>query len=329
MSTAMTLLDDSDTLLATGAAIDVRPLTTNVGAEIFGVDLREALDEGTVAQIRAALLQWKVVFFRDQELTSEQQIRFGGHFGSVTPAHPTLPGLDGQPEILSLDSRVFRQVAEALAAGGDKADAVEQLGEYAQGGWHTDVTFVHNPPLGSILRAIDVPPYGGDTHWSNLVAAYEGLSPSFRAYIDTLQAVHTNELQVGSGGAFPELKKAFEARPYRSVHPVVRVHPETGEKAIFVTPGFTRSIVGLTQSESDATLGLLFEQIAKPTYTVRFRWQANSIAFWDNRVTAHLPPTDLKGVEHDRVLQRITLAGEVPVGADGFRSESVEGGRFD
>ena len=323
----MALLESIDTTPTT--SIDVRPLTTNVGAEIFGVDLSADLDAVTVADVRAALLRWKVVFFRDQDLTSEQQIRFGGYFGSVTPAHPTLPGLDGQPQILSLDSRQFRAVAEQLAVDGDKAKAYEQLGEYADGGWHTDVTFVHNPPLGSILRAIEVPPYGGDTHWSNLVAAYEGLSPAFRDYIDTLQAVHTNELQVGSGGGFPELKKAFEARPYRSVHPVVRVHPETGEKAIFVTPGFTRSIVGLTKSESDATLGLLFEQIAKPTYTVRFRWQPGSIAFWDNRVTAHLPPTDLKGVEYERVLQRITLAGDLPVGPDGRTSESLEGGRFD
>lgn len=310
------------------ARLDVRPLTPKVGAEIFGVDLRDPLDAGTVAEIRAALLEWKVVFFRDQDITSEQQIRFGTYFGDVTPAHPTLPGLDGSPEILSLDSRVYRAFAEHLAAGGDRAAVLEKLGEYADSSWHTDVTFVHNPPLGSILRGVIVPPYGGDTHWSNLVAAYEALSPSFRAYIDTLDAVHTNELNLGSGGGLPQLKDMFEASPYRSIHPVVRVHPETGEKALFVSPGFTRSIVGLSASESTAVLGLLFEQISKPAHTVRFRWRPNSIAFWDNRATAHLPPTDLKGLEVDRVVQRITLAGDVPVGADGRSSTSVEGGAF-
>lgn len=325
----MTLTADHPTATSTPTTIDVQPLTANVGAEIFGVDLTQPLDATTVADIRAALLQWKVVFFRDQDLTTDQQIDFGARFGEVTPAHPTLPGLEGAPEVLSLDSRVYRAFAEHLAAGGDREEVLEQLGEYADSSWHTDVTFVHNPPLGSILRGVIVPPYGGDTHWSNLVTAYQGLSQGFREYVDTLDAVHTNELKVGAGGGLPQLKQMFESSPYSTIHPVVRVHPETGEKALFVSPGFTRSIVGLSASESDAVLGLLFEQITKPANTVRFRWRPNSIAFWDNRATAHLPPTDLKGLDVDRVVQRITLAGDVPVGADGRSSVSVQGGRFD
>lgn len=308
--------------------IEVRPVTGHIGAEIFGVDLSQPLASDVIAEIRQTLLRWKVVFFRDQDITAEQQIAFGQQFGEITPAHPTLPGLADHPEVLSLDSSLFRSVKEALAATGDKGEAIAKLGEYVDSGWHTDVTFVHNPPLGSILRGVVVPPYGGDTTWSNLVVAYEHLSPAVRDFVDGLQARHTNVLFTDPNGIFAEYKDAFEAMQYETIHPVVRVHPETGEKSLYVSPGFTRSIEGLTAKESDAVLKLLFEQIAKPAYTVRFRWQPNSIAFWDNRATAHLGPGDLAHLAFDRTVQRITIAGDVPVGPDGFESISVSGSDF-
>ena len=316
------------TITGNNVDLDVRPLTSFIGAEIHGVDLRQDLPESIVAAIRATLLRWKVVFFRDQDITADQQGAFGSRFGDVTPAHPTLPGLEDHPEVLSLDSRVFREAAARVkAAQGDKRTGADLVGEYIDNRWHTDVTFVVNPPLASILRGVIVPPYGGDTQWSNLVAAYQHLSEPVRRTIDGLQAVHTNTLYT-SGAAAKETKRQFESVPYTSVHPVVRVHPETGERALFVNPGFTRQIVGLSPRESDSMLNILFAQIAHPAFTVRFRWQPNSIAFWDNRATCHRAPADLSHLAFDRVVQRITLAGDIPVGPNGFISEAVSGPQF-
>ena len=165
----------------------------------------------------------------------------------------------------------------------------------------------------SILRAETVPPYGGDTSWSNLVAAYEGLPEPFRELADKLRAKHSFAPDYGK---------------FAAIHPVVRVHPETGERALFVSPGFTRhsrEIVGLSKRHSECLLGLLYEQIARQEYTVRFRWEPGSVAFWDNRATAHLAPNDLGHLDYERVMYRITLNGDVPVGPDGRESELVEG----
>lgn len=293
------------------ATIDVRPMTGHIGAEIFGVDLTGPIEPAVVAELRAALLKWKVIFFRDQHVTPEQQIAFGRLFGDVTPGHPTLPTLPGHPEILPLDSREYRPI------GGIE---IKNL-------WHTDVTFVRNPPMGSILRGVIVPPYGGDTTWSNLVTAYETLSAPLRDLVDGLHAVHVNQLHLERGDA-NKLAEMFSRTPYETVHPVVRVHPETGERALFVNPNFTRNIVELSATESDRVLGLLYEQIARPAFTVRFRWQPDSVAFWDNRSTAHLVPGDLGHLDFERVMHRITLAGDIPVGVDGRPSESSAGGAF-
>ncbi|MET0895888.1 MAG: TauD/TfdA family dioxygenase [Acidimicrobiia bacterium] len=317
------------TTSALATHLEVRPLTSFIGAEIRGVDLREPLADSAVAEIRAALLKWKVVFFRDQNITPEQQVEFGQRFGEITQAHPTLPGLEGHPKILSLDSNLFKEAAARIAAArGDKGAGTSLVGEYVDNRWHTDVTFVVNPPTASILRGVVVPPYGGDTFWTNLVAAYEHLSEPVRDAIDGLQAVHTNTLYTQSGTAGEELKKQFEATRYTSVHPVVRVHPETGERALFVNPGFTQNIVGVSAAESAALLRILFAQLSHPAFTVRFRWQPDSIAFWDNRATAHQGPGDLRHLEFERVVQRITLVGDVPVGPDGFTSESLQGAEF-
>jgi alpha-ketoglutarate-dependent taurine dioxygenase len=194
--------------------------------------------------------------------------------------------------------------------------------------WHTDVTFVHNPPLGSILKAVEIPTYGGDTAWTNLVAAYDGLSQPLKELVGGLHAVHRNEILVELGS--PQglaLRSAFTSSPYWTEHPVVRVHPETGEKALFVNPNFTSHLVGLRNKESRALLALLYDHIADPRFTVRFRWAPGSIAFWDNRATAHLAAFD--GVRGEpRTLHRITIAGDVPVGPDGFESVALEGGAF-
>jgi taurine dioxygenase len=291
--------------------LDVRPMSGHIGAEIFGVDLAGPIEPAVVAELRAALLRWKVIFFRDQPLTPAQHIAFGRLFGEVTPGHPTLPTLEGHPEVFPLDSRSYKALGDIR---------VRSL-------WHTDVTFVQNPPTGSILRGLIVPPYGGDTQWANLVTAYEALSAPLRDLVDGLHAVHVNQLHLERGNS-SKLSELFASTPYETVHPVVRVHPETGERALFVNPNFTRSIVELSNPESDQILDLLYQQIARPEFTVRFRWQPNSIAFWDNRATAHLAPADLAHLEFERVMHRITLAGDVPVGVDGAPSQSREGQAF-
>ena len=193
--------------------------------------------------------------------------------------------------------------------------------------WHTDVTFVPNPPMGSILRGMVVPTYGGDTQWTNLVVAYEQLSAPLQRLCDELHAVHHNFLPIARGELSGALKKQFQSQDLRAVHPVVRVHPESGEKALFVNPNFTSHIVELSRAEGTHLLALLYEHLSNPSYTCRFRWEPGSIAFWDNRATCHLVPTDVPPGAH-RSMQRITLAGDLPVGPDGSVSYSLSGDTF-
>jgi taurine dioxygenase len=313
---------------STSTRLDVRPTAGYIGAEIHGVDLSQPLDPAIVAEIRATLLTWKVVFFRDQELTQAQHIAFGRQFGTVTPAHPTLPAaFPDHPEILLLDNRVMG------GAGGEGMDGEAGTKDNGAGGlaidsqWHTDVTFVPNPPMGSILRGVVVPPYGGDTQWINLAVAYERLSAPIRTMIDGLHAVHHNHLPIKRGDLPPALAKQFLGTGLRSIHPVVRVHPETGERVIFVNPNFTSHIDELSRQEGRHLLAMLYEHMSNAEFSTRFRWQPNSVAFWDNRATAHLVPTDIPPGMH-RSMQRITIAGDTPVGPDGSTSRSLEGAAF-
>ncbi len=308
------------TTLAPRTSLDVQPLSGHTGAEIVGVDLSQPLDPEVVAEIRATLVKWKVIFFRDQQLTQEQHLAFGRQFGEPTPAHPTLPAaFPDHPEILLLDNEAFMK-REKDGGGGAGGPSIESR-------WHTDVTFVPNPPMGSILHGVVIPPYGGDTQWTNLVVAYERLSPPLQRLCDELHAVHHNFLPIARGELPGALKKQFQSQDIRSVHPVVRVHPESGEKALFVNPNFTSHIVELSRAEGNHLLALLYEQIASPAYTCRFRWTPGSIAFWDNRATCHLVPTDVPPGER-RSMQRITLAGDLPVGPDGAASYSLSGESF-
>ncbi|SNQ48444.1 Alpha-ketoglutarate-dependent sulfate ester dioxygenase [Frankia canadensis] len=295
--------------------IDVRPLSGHTGAEIHGIDLRADLDDAAVAEIRAALHQWKVVFFRDQHIDHAQQVAFGRRFGRLTPAHPHEDAPPaGFPEILPIDSRRYEKYFGKRKATYDN-------------GWHTDVTALVNPPAGSILRGDIIPPYGGDTAWTNLVAAYEALPEPLRDLADGLRARH-------SFGNFPvdsDYGRKVAANPLVAVHPVVRVHPETGERALFVSPSFTAKegqIVGFSPKQSRQILDLFYDQISRAEFTVRFKWNPGDVAFWDNRATAHLGPSDLGHLDFDRVLYRVTLEGEVPVGVDGRQSELVAGEPF-
>jgi taurine dioxygenase len=309
------------TSVDTALGIDVRPVSGHIGAEIHGVDLREDLDDAIIAEIRAALHRWKVVFFRDQHLDHAQQVAFGRRFGQLTPAHPHEDAPpEGFPEIFPIDSRRYDKLF------GDKN--LKKRKVTYDNGWHTDVTALVNPPAGSILRAEIVPPYGGDTQWTNLVAAYEALPEPLQRLADGLRAKHSFGQPIFEGSDYG---KKIKANPLVAIHPVVRVHPETGERALFVSPSFTardNEIIGFGPRQSRAILDLFYEQISKPEFTVRFRWNPGDIAFWDNRATAHLGPSDVNIAEFDRVLYRVTLVGDVPVGVDGRESELIAGSPF-
>ena len=253
----------------TRTRLEIRPLSVFTGAEIHGVDLTRPLRDDEVEQIRAALLRWKVVFFRDQHIDHAQHLAFAQYFGRPTSAHPyDANPPEGYPQIRTISSR----------------STTGRRGER----WHTDVTGVVNPPAGSILRAgRQVPAYGGDTVFTNLVAAYEHLSPALRALADTLWARHQFGGYNGDLDNQTVYAQRVQASPLVSEHPVVRVLPETGERALFVNPGFTRRIKDVNEEESRHLLNLFFEEITRPEYTARFRWEPGSIAFWDNRATAH------------------------------------------
>jgi alpha-ketoglutarate-dependent taurine dioxygenase len=303
--------------------LSVRPIAGHIGADVDGVDLSQPLDEATVGRLTDALHRHKVIFFRDQELDHAGQIRFGRHFGELTYAHPhdDAPP-EGYPEIFTVDPRRYEQRY-------GKDNPVQTRRKYSYfAGWHTDVTAAVNPPAGSILRAETVPEFGGDTTWTNLVAAYQGLSEPVRRFIDTLRAEH----RYGGGHEQPtgsdRYRRRVEDNLLVSVHPVVRVHPATGERALFVNPGFTSHVLDLTPRENRALLDLLYAELTRPEYTVRFRWRPGSVAFWDNRATAHLAPTDLDHLDVERTLHRVTLIGDRPVGPDGRESELIAGREF-
>ncbi len=296
--------------VSTHHRIEIKPLSVFTGAEIHGVDLTQALQPDEVEQIRAALWRWKVVFFRDQHIDHAQHLRLAQYFGKPTSAHPYDPNPPpGFPQIRTISS----------------TSKTGRRGER----WHTDVTGAVNPPAASILRAgYELPEYGGDTIFTNLVAAYEHLSPALRHLADGLWARHQFG---GFNGDFENqtvYAQRVKANPLVSDHPVVRVLPETGERALFLNPGFTRRINDVSEDESRHLLALFFEEIVRPEYTVRFRWQPGSIAFWDNRATAHQGPGDFAYLDAERVLYRITLEGDVPVGVDGRESVAVLGERF-
>jgi taurine dioxygenase len=321
----MTIQQLSDGISISGSGVTVEPVAGRTGALISGVDISQPLDATTVEVIQKALDTWKVVFFRDQNLDHKSQIAFARNFGNLTYAHPhdnTPP--DGYPEIYTVDDR---RLSERLGVDVKKRRLETRS---LTGGWHTDVTPAVNPPAGSVLRADVVPSFGGDTTFTNLVAAYEGLSQPVQAFLGTLRAEH----RYGANWqGLPRHNDIYASRTEKNslvaIHPVVRVHPRTGERALFINPGFVDHIVDVSALESRWLLEHLFYELIRPEYTVRFRWEPGSVAFWDNRATAHIAPHDLDHLDNvERVLHRVTLIGDIPVGPDGRGSELVEGVPF-
>lgn len=314
----------------TDAALDIesiriRPLSGHTGAEILGVDIAQPLSRSAQRCIADALDTWKVVFFRDQHLGHAEQISFTRQFGALTYAHPhdSSPP-DGFPEIYTVSPERFA----AQYGFTDEAARKRIRRRYSYTNeWHTDVTPAVNPPAASVLRADVVPEYGGDTTFTNLVAAYDDLSAPLRGFLDTLWAEHRYGAGVARRGI--PFDQSFGGKQLVAHHPVVRVHPNTGERALFVSPTFTSKILGLSERESRALLEFLFEHIVRPKFTVRFSWAPGSVAFWDNRATAHLGPQDIDHLDVDRVLHRTTIIGEIPESVDGEQSKLIEGDVFE
>jgi taurine dioxygenase len=274
--------------------IRTQVLTPTIGAVVEGIDLAGSLDDEIIAQIRAALLKHRVIFFVDQHITPLQQRDFAARFGALH-THPLYPGVAEAPELFVLDNHA-----------GNPTD---------NDAWHTDVTFIETPPLGAVLYAKQLPAEGGDTLWSNMRAAYEGLSPSLRDFLSQLDAVHDfargfpAKRTVAQAAGEDKYARAVEEHP-PVVHPVIRTHPETGEDSLFVNYGFTERIKGLRRAESDAILAMLFAHIQKPEFQVRWRWKENAIAFWDNRITQHYAVNDY--LPNRRVMHRATILGDRP-----------------
>ncbi|MBV8889597.1 MAG: TauD/TfdA family dioxygenase [Alphaproteobacteria bacterium] len=277
--------------------ISVEPIAGALGAEIGGVDLAEPLEEAVIGEIRRALLDHLVIFFRDQHLTPEQHLVFGRRFGSLQ-VHDFVGGTEGYPEIIE----VRKEPEETRNFGG---------------GWHTDVSYLERPALGSVLYAREVPEFGGDTMFANQYLAYETLSEGMRAMLDGMIAVHSarrpygiNSARARSGPASMRIRLGEDAEA-EIEHPVVRTHPETGRKALYVNGNFTIRFKDMTEEESAPLLDFLERHAVRPEFTCRFRWQPNAIAFWDNRCVQHNAINDYQGQR--RVMHRVTIEGERPV----------------
>ncbi|MCA9622714.1 MAG: taurine dioxygenase [Myxococcales bacterium] len=274
--------------------LEFEPLCRALGVVVSGIDLREPIPAAVAAELTEALVRHQVLFFRDQPIEPAHHMALARCFGEPV-GHPAYPTVDGYPQI---------NILENTPEVPPKIDT-----------WHTDMTFLQEPPLGSILRARVVPEIGGDTLWASTAAAYDGLSERMQRHLDGLTAVHSFahgfRHSLAEPGGRERLASAVEKNP-PVVHPVVRRHPVSGRKAIFVNRLFTTHIRDLPERESDALLTFLYDHIETPEYTVRFRWQVDSIAFWDNRATIHRPVNDFWPAH--RKMERITIAGDRPLG---------------
>ena len=283
--------------------ISIKQLGPHAGAEILGLDATKPLNKRSTEMIRDALMTYGVIIFRDQDITRKEQAEFAANFG-VLSVHPFSPHLDEMPEMIVLDN------------DGDNPPLSTDV-------WHSDETFRLEPPMGTVLRAVIVPKVGGDTLFSSMTAAFEGLSDQMQGFISGLEAVHDfknfKRLYNNSSEHRQRLWEMQDQFP-NPVHPVVRIHPVTGKKAIFVNPQFTLAIKGMKQDESDALLDVLYRQANIPEYQFRVHWQTHMMVFWDNRTVQHYAARDY--LPQRRRVERVTLKGDRPFGENG-KSYSV------
>jgi taurine dioxygenase len=271
-------------------ALAIRRLAGALGAEISGVDLAAELPDATIAAIRAALNQHQVIFFRDQSLSPERHKAFGRRFGPLN-VHPYVAGMAGHPEVME----IIKEPSDRLNFGG---------------GWHSDMSFLENPSIGSILHAVETPSFGGDTLFASQAAAYDALSDGMKATLETLGAVHSAGREYSAKGQSAQKRASMQVAEAEGlagefVHPVVKVHPETGRRALYVNPAFTMRFDGWTKRESKPLLDYLFEHGRQEAFTCRFGWRDGSVAFWDNRQVWHYALNDYPGQR--RHMRRVTV----------------------
>lgn len=284
--------------------LEIVPVGGRIGAEVRGLKLADADADGLIQPLWDALVRHKVLFFRDQHLDDDTHEAFAAAFGDPV-AHPTVPVAQGSRTLLGLESR----------------------DGYAASSWHTDVTFVDAFPAASILRGIEIPEAGGDTLWANAVAAYEGLPAPLKTLADSLWALHTNDYDYAAVVTDADAQRiaahraVFASTVYETEHPVVHVHPLSGEKALLLGH-FVKRFVGLSQQESNLLLGIFQAHVTKPENTVRWRWKAGDVAIWDNRATQHRAIADFG--RQPRHLRRATLNGTPAVALDGSQSRVIK-----
>jgi len=279
--------------------VQVRQLAGALGAEISGVDLAKPLDGDVWQAVQGAFLEHGVVFFRDQQLSHPAQIAFASRFGKPD-IHPIANGMEQHPELI----RVWKPAGESAAFGV---------------GWHTDNSFFEEPSLGTLLYGVEIPPYGGDTLFASMNRAYDALSDTMKGWLDGVKAVHSasRAYDPKSVGEHKYAGDAAITYSYSDViwqeveHPLIRTHPETGRRSIYVNPMFTQRVVGLSEGESQALLAFLYEHCARPEFTCRFQWQPHSVALWDNRCVQHYALDDYQ--DFDRLMFRVTIQGDRPV----------------
>ena len=272
--------------------LEIVPLAGSIGAEIVGIDLSRPLSEDTVRSVRDAWLRHHVVFFRDQPLSLDAFLAFARRLGDPIE-YPFVQGLDGYPQIIA----VTKLPNETVNFGGI---------------WHSDTLYLERPPSATMLLAREIPPVGGDTMFANMYAAFEALSPAMQAMLAPLRGVNSSAMADVSKTREDRIRESGDAAPkvFESEHPVVRTHPETGRKALYVNIAHTARFAGMTEDESRPLLQFLFVHSVRPEFTCRFRWEVGSIALWDNRCAMHNPINDYHG--HTRTMHRITLAGDTP-----------------
>ncbi|HEY3870704.1 MAG TPA: TauD/TfdA family dioxygenase [Actinocrinis sp.] len=303
----MTVTAPTPAAAGTGALavkLDIKKVTARIGARVSGLDITRPLDAASIAAVRAALNEHKALVFDAEGLDDDGQQRFAAQFGDLTSAHPTVPSVDGVPNVLPVDSERGRA-----------------------NHWHTDVTFVVNPPQASTLRSIVIPPYGGETLIASSAGAYRDLPEPLRRFADTLWAVHSNDhdYAVPPEGLTEDARErhaVFTSIKFQTAHPVVRVHPLTGERGLFIG-GFAQRIVGLSGGESRKILEILQAYVTRPENILRWRWSPNELVLFDNRITQHYAVDNYD--DQPRRLHRVTVAGDIPVGADGGKSYSIAG----
>lgn len=289
--------------------VTVQQLHPFIGAEIVGADLREAISAADLDTIRTAFVEHEVPVFRDQDISMEQQMAFGEYFGELS-VHPFSASLPDQPEYIVLDN------------DGENPPLATDM-------WHSDEMFRDEPPLATVLRAVIVPDVGGDTLFSSMTAAYEGLSDRLKLFVSGLEAVNDfrpfRRIMEAKPDGMAEIRQMEDHFP-NPVHPVVRLHPESGKPGIYVSPVFTKYIKGMSERESQQILEILYRQMEVPEYHYRVEWATHTLVIWDNRSCQHYAPRDF--LPRRRRMERVTIKGDKPIGAPDLLAASVEDGRF-